>query len=265
MPDALYEPDGPLLVPTPMTVGPWDPGSQHGGAPSALLARAVEAEPAPGPVQLARLTVDLLRPVPTTPLRVSSEVVRPGRTVQLVRAVLHAGDVEVAVAHGLRIRTADRPVPDDAAPADPAPPGPEHGHATRFLTTPSGGEQPGFHTTANDVRFVEGGFDVAGPALAWIRLLVPVVAGEAVSPAMRAAAAADFGNGLSWVLPATSWLFVNPDLTVHLARQPRGEWIGMRSTTYPSPDGVGMAETALYDGDGRFGRSVQSLVLDDRA
>lgn len=264
VPDALFERDGQLFVPTALTVGPWDPGSQHGGAPSALLARAVEAEAAPGPVQLARLTVELLRPVPTTPLRVTTDVVRPGRKVQLVRAVLTAGDVEVAVAHGLRIRTTDRPVPEDVAPVDPTPPGPEHGRVTRFLTTPAGGEQPGFHTTANDIRFVEGGFDGPGPALAWIRLLVPVVAGEAVSPAMRAAAAADFGNGLSWVLPATTWLFVNPDLTVHLARQPRGEWICMRSTTFPSPDGIGMAETALYDGDGRFGRSVQSLVLDDR-
>ena len=70
MPAALFEPDGQLLVPTALTVGPWDPGSQHGGAPSALLARAVEAEPAPGPVRLARLTVELLRPVPLTPLRV---------------------------------------------------------------------------------------------------------------------------------------------------------------------------------------------------
>ncbi len=264
MPDALFEPDGPLLVPTALTVGPWDPGSQHGGAPSALLARAVESEPAPEPVQLARLTVELLRPVPLTPLQVSCEVVRPGRKVQLVRAVLRAGDVEVAVAHGLRIRTVDRPVPDGTAPDDPTPPGPEHGRQTRFLTTPAGGEVQGFHTTANDIRFVEGGFDQPGPALAWIRLLVPVVAGEVTSPAMRAAAAADFGNGLSWVLPATSWLFVNPDLTVHLARLPAGEWIGMRSTTATSAVGIGMAETALYDRSGRVGRSVQSLLLDAR-
>jgi hypothetical protein len=123
---------------------------------------------------------------------------------------------------------------------------------------------PGFATTANDIRFVEGGFDRAGPALAWIRLLVPVVAGEEVSPAMRAAAAADFGNGLSWVVSPTSWLFVNPDLTVHLARPPQGEWIGLRSTTLPSSDGIGMAESALHDAAGRFGRSVQSLLLDDR-
>jgi hypothetical protein len=263
--DALYELDGPLLVPSALTVGPWDAGSQHGGAPSALLARVIEAEPSPAPVQLSRLTVELLRPVPITPLRVACEVVRPGRKVQLVRAVLTAGDLEVAVAHGLRIRTAELPVPAGVAAVEPAPEGPDHGRRTRFLTTPAGDEVTGFHTTANDIRFLEGGFDEAGPAFAWIRLLVPVVAGEAVSPAMRAAAAADFGNGLSWVLPATGWLFVNPDLTLHLARPPSGEWIGLRSRTFPSDGGIGMAESALFDRDGRFGRAAQSLLLDRRA
>ena len=264
MADALFERDGPLFVPSALTVGPWDPGSQHGGAPSALLARAIEAEPSPAPAQLSRLTVELLRPVPITPLRVSCEVVRPGRKVQLVRAVLTAGDVEVAVAHGLRIRTTELPVPAGVVTVEPAPPGPDHGRRTRFLTTPAGGEVTGFHTTANDIRFLEGGFDEAGPAFAWIRLLVPVVAGEEVSPAMRAAAAADFGNGLSWVLPATGWLFVNPDLTLHLARPPRGEWIGLRSRTFPSDGGIGMAESALSDREGRFGRAAQSLLLDRR-
>jgi hypothetical protein len=262
--DALFELDGGRFVPSALTAGPWDPGSQHGGAPSALLARAIEAEPAPGPVQLSRLTVELLRPVPIAPLQVSCEVVRPGRKVQLVRAVLTAGDLEVAVAHGLRIRTTELPLPAGATAAEPALPGPDGGRRTRFLTTPAGGEAPGFHTTANEIRFVEGGFDGPGPALAWIRLLVPVVAGEEASPAMRVAAAADFGNGLSWVLPATSWLFVNPDLSIHLARPPRGEWIGLRSRTFPSAEGVGMAESELSDREGRIGRAVQSLLLDRR-
>ena len=76
-------------------------------------------------------------------------------------------------------------------------------------------------------------------------------------------ATADFGNGLSWVLPA-SWLFINPDLSVHLLRDPVGEWICLASRTLPSGVGVGLAESALYDGEGRIGRSVQSLLLDGR-
>ncbi len=264
MADALYELDAGRLVPSELTVGPWDPGSQHGGAPSALLTWAIEAVASPAPLQVARLTVELLRPVPLRPLSITTEVVRPGRKVQLVRAVLRDGDQEVAAAHGLGLRTADLPLPEGTAVAEAAPPGPE----TARPSAPGGiirdRSVPGFHTTANDLRFTEGGFDRPGPATAWVRLLVPVVAGEPVSPAMRVAGAADFGNGLSWVLPPERWLFVNPDLSIHLLRLPEGEWVGMCSTTLPGGEGIGLAETALFDLGGRIGRSVQSLLLDAR-
>ncbi len=264
MTGALYELDGVLVVPGALTVGPWDPGSQHGGAPSALLTWAIEAVASPDPVQLARLTVELLRPVPLRPLSLFTEVVRPGRKVQLVRAVLRDGDVEVAAAHGLRLRATALPLPEGTAVDEAAPAGPETGAPSAPGGLAPDRSQPGFHTTANELRFTEGGFDRPGPATAWIRLLVPVVAGEPVSPAMRVAGAADFGNGLSWVLPPERWLFVNPDLSIHLLRLPEGEWIGMRSTTFPSGDGIGLAETALYDLGGRIGRSAQSLLLDAR-
>ena len=264
MADALYEPEGGRLVPSELTVGPWDPGSQHGGAPSALLTWGIETVTSPTPVQLARLTVELLRPVPLRPLSLATDVVRPGRKVQLVRAVLRDGDLEVAAAHGLGIRTTALPLPEGTATTEAAPPGPETGRPS-----PPGGitpdhTVPGFHTTANDLRFTDGGFDRPGPATAWVRLLVPVVAGQPVSPAMRVAGAADFGNGLSWVLPPERWLFVNPDLSIHLLRLPEGEWVGMRSTTLPGGEGIGLAETALFDLGGRIGRSVQSLLLDAR-
>lgn len=264
MPDALYEVEGGRAVPSELTTGPWDRSSQHGGAPSSLLTWAIEAEPAPGPVQVARLTVELLRPVPLRPLTLTTSVVRPGRKIQLVRAVLHDGDVEVAAAHGLRLRTADLPLPDGTPTGSPTPPGPEAGAPSAAGGLTPDRSVPGFHTTANEIRFVEGGFDRPGPALAWICLRVPVVAGEPVSPAMRVAAAADFGNGLSGVLPPDRWLFLNPDLSIHLLRLPEGEWIGLRSETLPGPSGIGVAESALYDEVGRIGRSAQTLLLDHR-
>jgi hypothetical protein len=94
------------------------------------------------------------------------------------------------------------------------------------------------------------------------------VAGEAPSGVQRAAAAADFGNGVSGGLPFDRFVYINPDLTVHLLRPPTGEWIGMRASShYGTADastGAGFAESALYDADGRVGRSVQSLLLDER-
>lgn len=261
---ALYRVDGGRYLPTESTRGPWDPGAQHGGAPSALLVHAIEGVDAPDPVQIARVTFELMRPVPLAPLAVRTEVVRPGRKVQLVQASLLAEDgTEVMRATALRIRAADLAVPDDAIPEDPVPPGPEVGRPLPF----AGGDAlsgPAFATDANEILFVDGGFDRPGPATGWIRLLVPVVEDRPTSPMMRLAAAADFGNGFSWTVPRDRWIFINPDLTIHVARPPEGEWICLRSVTQPGPRGVAYAESGLYDLAGRVGRSVQSLLLDRR-
>lgn len=260
-PDALYLPDGDLYVPTSLTTGPWSPDAQHGGAPSALLVHAIEAVDAPVPVQIARLSFELLRPVPLTPLRIRTDVLRPGKKVQLVQASLLADDTEVVRATALRIRRADLPVPPEARPDDPTPPGHEHGQSLSFPGAPPA-EGLTFHRDANEILFVDGGFDRPGPATGWIRLRYPVVAGHPTTPTMRLAGAADFGNGFSWAVPRGEWLFINPDLTVHVVREPVGEWICLRSTTLPGDTGVAAAESALYDAQGRVGRSVQSLLLD---
>ena len=66
------------------------------------------------------------------------------------------------------------------------------------------------------------------------------------------------------MLPFADWIFLNPDLTLHLARPPAGEWIGLDAVTVPSDQGMGMAESAVYDEKGRLGRAVQSLLLQRR-
>ena len=83
---ALYTPDGNRLVPGELTQGPWSSGAQHGGPVAALLVRATEAVPTgvAGPMQVVRITIELLRPVPLAPLEVGAEVTRPGKKVQLV-------------------------------------------------------------------------------------------------------------------------------------------------------------------------------------
>ena len=259
--EPLYAVDGDRFVPGTHTRGPWDPRHQHGGAPAALLARAVEQVETAGPMQVARLTYELLRPVPIEPLQLSTSVIRPGKKVQLVQASLHHDDVEVVRLTALRIRVADLPVPEGLLDPPPAP-GPEAGRETHFPGRT--GEEVSFFGSAIEARAVQGGFDAPGPAVVWFRLRVPVVAGEEPSPLVRVAAASDFGNGISWVLPPDRFVFINPELTVHLSRPPDGEWVCLQSTTVPGPSGVGLAESALYDQRGRIGRAVQALLLDAR-
>ena len=95
-----------------------------------------------------------------------------------------------------------------------------------------------------------------------VRLVRPVVGAENPSPLMRAAAAADFGNGVSAAVEWGRFLFINTDLTIYLHRDPVGEWVCLDASTQVEPTGVGLAESELYDGEGRVGRSLQALLVD---
>jgi hypothetical protein len=66
------------------------------------------------------------------------------------------------------------------------------------------------------------------------------------------------------ILAVVVWIVDDPDLTVHLHRLPEGEWVCLDATTVPWPSGMGLAESALHDLRGPIGRSLQSLVVDER-
>lgn len=262
--EPLFTRDGADFVPSPHTRGPWDPRHQHGGAVAALVARAVE-HTAGDEFCVTRLTIELMRPVPLERLAVDVAVPRPGRRVLGITVSLSAGDLEVEVvrAHAVAVRRADLPTGEGHASF--LEPGPDAGIDIPFGFEGDDDGGPAFHRTGMEVRFVNGGVDRPGPARAWFRLRRPVVPGEQPSGVQRAAAAADFGNGVSWVLPYREWIFLNPDLTLHLARPPQGEWIGLDALTLPSDQGMAMAESAVFDESGRLGRAVQSLLLQRRA
>jgi hypothetical protein len=250
---AFYERDGDAFVPSELTRGPWDPGAQHAGPPAALLGMAVDA----AGWLVGRITIEVLRPVPLAPLAVASEVVRPGRNVELVQAWLNAAGSDphpIARALAWRLRIDD----GVAALADePPPPGPEAGSERAFFPT---GQDVGYHT-AMDYRFVDGAFTELGPARVWMRMRQPLVAGEPVSPLARVLVAADSGNGVSAALDYTSHLFINTELSVHLVREPAGEWVHLDAVTRVGPHGVGLSETVLHDAAGRLGRAAQTLLV----
>jgi len=243
---------------TELTRGPWDPGAQHGGPPSALAAHVVETRPgARTDMRVTRMTVELRRPVPIAPLNVATRTVHSGRSVEIVevtltpddgRTVLHATTQLIRTEDGAPVDepTAQVPAPDDL---------PSSRFAFPFET--------GYHQVM-EARFVSGAFAEPGPAVCWTRLQVPIVAGVPSSPLCRVLAAADSGNGVSNVLDFDKHLFVNPDLTVVLHRYPAGEWVCLDARTTLGGDGIGVADTALHDERGPIGRGVQSLLIGAR-
>jgi hypothetical protein len=248
--DAFYRPQGATLIPSELTRGPWDPDAQHAGPPSALLARALErCEPREG-MRIGRITVEILGPVPLAPLTVEASVARPGRSVELLEGSLAGPGGEVMRASAWRVASGDVRVE-----SDPPPPGPGQGRERDFFPT---GQARGYHT-AMDYRFVRGGFLEPGPALVWMRMHGPLVEGEQPSALERLMVVADVGNGVSAVLDWREFLFINTELTVHLLRPPEGDWVGVDAVTYL--DGVGLAESVLWDERGRIGRGAQTLLV----
>jgi hypothetical protein len=250
--------DGARFHATASTTGPWFADAQHVGPPSALLARAMERLPDGRGLQLVRLTVEVLGPVPAAEVQVTAAVERPGRSIELVAAEMSAGGRTVLRARGWRIAAGDTTAVTAGA-AEPLPP-PVEGTPQ---TTWGEGWLPGF-VDAVEWRWVAGGPPGTGPGTAWIRPRVPLVAGEKPTPAQRLMLAADCANGVGAPLDLREWLFVNTELTVHLHRPPVGEWIGVDATTVVGPTGAGTVSAVLHDEHGHTGRSAQALIVRPR-
>src|SRR4029077_5328763 len=214
--EAFYEVAGDGFVATELTRGPWDPGAQHAGPPSALLGREIERVAGGEGFQVARVTFEILKPVPIGPVRVEAKGVRPGRSVQMIEASLSNGDGELMKARAWRIRTNEIEIPDDVVSTPEAPLGPEQGGKPEFFST---GQSVGYHT-AMEWRSVGGGFLEPGPATVWMRMACRLVASEAPAPLQSTLGAVDVGNGISAVLDWRRYLFINVDLSVHLERMP---------------------------------------------
>jgi hypothetical protein len=264
-----------------LTRGPWDGGSQHAGPPSALVGRAIERldgiGDGPGDRLVARITFEILKPVPIAELRLDAEIVRPGRRVDMAEATLAdtAGEPLVR-ARAWRVLRRDVDVPaglgstEEGSPPHRAgrpggelgpPPGPEAILAEdAFFPT---GHEVGYHT-AMEYRFAAGSFLEPGPATCWLRMRHPLLEGEEPSPLQRVLIAADSGNGISSTLDFRRFIFINVDLTVHLHRLPVGEWVCLDSVTVPERTGIGMTDTMIFDESGPLGRAAQSLLVAER-
>jgi hypothetical protein len=255
----VYRVEGAFAHASESATGPWNPQLQHGGAPASLIAWAVERMPTRDPMQVVRITIDLLRPVPVAPLEIKTEVLREGRKIQVCAVTLLHENVAVVRASVLRIRQIDLPLPETAVGEKVMLPGPDAGREPETFNNSGNAFIKGL-----SLRTVRGSFRDPGPAAIWFRPHRPVIEGEPITPLMRAAMTADFCNGVSTVLDFRSWTFINADLTISLARMPVGDWILLDAESWLGPGGAGIAFAKLGDERGYFGRAVQSLVLEKR-
>ena len=245
-----------------LTRGPWHPEHQHAGPPIALVCRAIEhAAAAHGLTHIARLTANLLRPVPIGELAIEVATDYAGRNAGHFSARLLAGAKEVARFTALAQRENELPLPEglQGHPLPLAPKTPEESAPCYF---PFAGKHVGYADLV-ETRIAHGRM-FNGPSAIWFRLRHPLLDQEVPSEYQRVAVAADSGNGISAILDFERYSFVNSDLSVHLLRRPQGEWICLDARTQLGPNGTGLAESTLYDVHGLIGRALQSLSVSHR-
>lgn len=269
-PESFYAAVDGGFTSTELTRGPWHAERQHAGPPAALLARAIERvggdeEEDRGAWIVGRITFEILRPVPIARLTVRAGIARPGRRVEMIEAELGDESGEILVrARAWRLRRSRIELPEvprvQHLEPEPAPPQALMADADAFFPT---GFEVGYHT-GMEYRFASGAFLEPGPAVCWMRMRKPLVAGERPTPLQRVLVAADSGNGISAALEFRRYLFVNVDLSVHLHRMPAGEWVCLDAHTIPEPTGVGISDTVLRDERGRIGRACQTLLVAER-
>lgn len=240
--------------PTDHVSGAWDESTQHIGPALGLLVHELERDCAArreDPMVVSRLTYELLGVVPMDVVDVRVEVIRPGRTIELVEAAYGHGDRT-----GIRLRAWLQQPRDTAEIA---------GDGFDRITSPEA-MAPWDPTTlwrGGYLASAEVRRDSAGPGRStyWVRTDVPLLADEQVSTLARMAGLFDIANGMAVRADPNQVHFPNIDLTAHLVRQPEGEWVGFDTRVTFGPGGMGLTASVIHDHDGPLGTVSQSLTV----
>ncbi|MFI8565934.1 thioesterase family protein [Rhodococcus sp. NPDC078407] len=267
-PNAFFVPAGvsgdghERVTATENTISLWAPTMQHGAPPSALLVRALARVDARGDTRISRVAVDILGPIPVADIEIRAWTERPGGNVELVVAELWAesssGSAR-AVARGSAWRMRTTPTESVAHTGDPVMPPVSSGVDNTF-----GGLWASGYLDAVEFKFLTE-LGAAGPGEVWAKPKPVLVLGESMTPLERLFSIADIANGVGAKLPIDRWTFLNTDLTVHVFRVPRGEWIGVSAETSTGPDGIAMCAGTLSDELGPVGRIAQTVLVRPRA
>ncbi|MBZ4014645.1 thioesterase family protein [Streptomyces purpurogeneiscleroticus] len=254
--DSYYEPiDEHRYKPTPHVSGAWDINEQHFSPLGGLIVHAMErhlsARPDSGLV-LGRISFDILGRLALDECEIRVETLRPGRTIELIEAVVRIADRPVVRARAWLLAAVDTAAVAGGAGDRLQPP-------ESLSSWPLGSVWPGGYIASLDVRPVAP--PQPGRTTAWVSTPLDLVAGQPSSPLASYLALVDTANGIAVRESPTAWMFPNVDLTVHLHRQPAGRWTGLDTTVTFGGTGQGITSTVLHDINGPVGHAQQILTV----
>ncbi|MFE1300398.1 thioesterase family protein [Streptomyces sp. NPDC058733] len=253
---SYYEPmDEHRYKPTTHAGGAWSTDEQHFSPLGGLVVHALDRHRAAAGddgLVLSRISYDILGRLALDECEIEVETVRPGRTIELLEAVVRIAGRPVVRARAWFLARLDTSAvaggPDDRLTPPEA-----------LAPWRMSGLWPGGYIASLDVRPVSP--PRPGRTTAWVSTPLDLVAGTRVSPLASYLALVDTANGIAVRQPPTEWMFPNVDLTVHLHRPPRGDWTGLDTTVTFGPSGQGLTSTVLHDVDGPVGHAQQILTV----
>lgn len=244
------------FAPTRHVQGAWRQTEQHMGPASGLITHALEtAHPRPD-LQLCRISFEILGVIGAEESTVEVDVIRPGRTIELLEARMIIAGRTAIRATAWRLATGDT---REVAGGEPAAlPAPDSWPDSDVAALWSGG-----YIDSLDFKIDPGA--VPGRTRAWLKTPLTIVEGEPSSDLALFTTLVDTANGIAARQSPQQWLFPNTDLTIHYFRRPRFDaddhWVGLDAAATWGPDGIGLTSSTLYDRHGAVGRAEQILTL----
>ena len=233
--------------------GAWNPHEQHMAPATGIICAELEQFSTNQQLRIARIGLDIFGLIPFGEFIVTTEVIRPGKTIELIESTMAANGRTCIVARAWRIQIQDSS--SVAGLEDQTLLQPEDYPSWNGMQRWEGGFIRSIETRANPERR-------PGKGIVWINTAIEMVAGQPTSDFVHLMGLIDTANG---VVPRQDgefvWGFPNLDLQIHLHRLPRGAWLGLETVQQYGNDGVGLTSSVLHDCQGPFGRSEQILTL----
>ena len=252
-PEPFFTKHGDVFTPMPASRGPWDPKSLHGRVIIALLAHEIERRHGDPGFLPARLTVDMYRLPGFAPVTVETRIVREGGRIKVIDAEFFSDGVSQARATCQLLKRTENSESVAWSPPNWDAPDPDS------MEVPADRPMGGMWS----MRQVTGHMGAFGQKRTWMKEVRDLVGGEALTPFVRIASAADFAS--PFANSGDKGLgYINSDATLYLHRLPIGEWVGLETVNHHATDGVAIGECFLYDKTGAIGSSTVCALAQRR-
>ena len=239
--------------PTIHTQGAWNSDEQHMGAASGIIAYELENFMPRTGMRIARISYDIWGKINLCDFTVTTRLIRPGKTIELIETQLEANGRTCVVARAWRMVTTDttlvagiedKPI---HSPEDYEPWG-------KLATWPGGFIQSLIGRSDKNNR--------QGKGIIWLNTSLKLLDNEETSDFVHLTSLVDMANGTAPRQDTPfAFTFPNLDLQLHMYRMPKGRWLGIEAVQQYGNDGIGLTSSILHDIHGPYGRCEQILTL----